>query len=120
VDANNNVWTGGYDNKEYEKINGSTGEAVPGTQFYIGCAGYGGLLDNNGILWSASFGSPLLRFDTNNLGNFQCINFGILTYGLGIDTNGYIWSTDFGTYVSKIAPALLAYFRPGALVGTEE
>jgi len=119
LDANNNVWTGGWTGnheRDHEKINGSTGVAVPGTQFNTGCGGYGGLVDKNGILWSASW-EQLLRIDTNNLGNFQCIDFASVTiiYGLGIDTNGYIWSTDFGTGVSNIAPdgSLVGLFQTG-------
>jgi DNA-binding beta-propeller fold protein YncE len=119
VDANNDVWTGGFNNREHEKIDGSTGVAIPGTQFNKGCGGYGGLLDKNGILWSATFTDYLLRIDTNNLGNFQCLNFGSFVYGLGIDTNGYIWNTDWGTKVRKIAPngSLVGSFQTG---GTDE
>jgi DNA-binding beta-propeller fold protein YncE len=117
IDKNNDLWAGGR-NYEHEKINGSTGEAVPGTQFNLGCGGYGGLIDKSGILWSATYPDVdpglLLRVDTNNLGASQCLDYGQgYVYGLGIDTNGFIWNTDSKTAVRKIA-------SDGSLVGTFE
>lgn len=105
VDARNDVWTGGLDNRAHEKIDGETGVAVPGTQFNLGCGGYGGLIDDHGILWSSSGGSSLLRYDTNGLSGGNCITLSSgISYGLGIDTNGYIWNTDLSNGVRKIAP----------------
>jgi len=91
IDANNDVWVGGLLNSEHEKVDGVTGLPVPGTQFNLGCGGYGGLIDGNGVLWSAGqTWTPLLRYDTNtNTG--QCLT-GRGNYGLGIDLNtGHIW-----------------------------
>ena len=61
VDADNDVWTGGADT-DHEKLDGVTGQPVPGTQFNMGCGGYGGLIDKAGTLWSARFGANLLRY----------------------------------------------------------
>ena len=53
VNGSNNVWAGGLGNRVHELLN-SNGNAMPGTQFNLGCGGYGGLIDANGVLWSAS------------------------------------------------------------------
>src|SRR4029450_8836788 len=63
IDANNDAWIGGA-NSWHEKVDGETGQRVPGTAFNLGCGGYGGLIDRNGILWSARFGNGLLRYNT--------------------------------------------------------
>jgi len=111
IDADNNVWVGGA-NMAHEKINGATGQPVPGTQFNLGCGGYGGLIDKNGVLWSARFGNGLLRFDTNTMTG-RCLGNSMGDYGLGIDPNtGEIWhsSLDGSAKVGKIAP-------DGSLIG---
>ena len=53
VDGSNNVWVGGLGNRVHELLD-SDGNVVAGTQFNLGCGGYGGLVDANGILWSSS------------------------------------------------------------------
>ncbi len=53
VDAENDVWVGGTGDLDHEKIDGDTGEPVPGTQVNFACGGYGGLIDRNQVLWSA-------------------------------------------------------------------
>lgn len=64
IDCNNDVWTGGLNDRDFEKLDGTTGLPVPGFQFNIGCGGYGGLVDGNGVLWSAP--GPGMRFVPNN------------------------------------------------------
>lgn len=104
VDGSNNVWIGGYGNRVHELYD-QDGIVVPGTQFNLGCGGYGGLVDGNGVLWSANIGqSRLLRYDTvGKSGTCIPINY---SYGLGIDTNGYIWNSmyTFNT-IAKLSPA---------------
>lgn len=104
VDGSNNVWIGGYGNRVHELYD-SNGVAIPSTQFNLGCGGYGGLLDGNGVLWSASLASLLLRYDPLTATG-TCISLsGYTSYGLGIDTNGYIWHSNFGyNTVLKISP----------------
>ena len=85
IDANNDVWVGGA-NTAHEKVSGLTGQPVPGTEFNLGCGGYGGLIDRNGVLWSARFGTGLLRFDTNTLTGV-CLGNGNGDYGLAMDPN---------------------------------
>ena len=72
VDAENDVWVGGTGDLDHEKIDGDTGEPVPGTQVNFACGGYGGLIDRNQVLWSAS---GLLRMDTATLDG-ECLPVG--------------------------------------------
>ena len=68
VDANNDVWVGGQNgnctdgNQVHCKVNGVTGQMVTNTAFKAIGGGYGGLIDGQGVLWSAN---PLIRFDIN-------------------------------------------------------
>jgi streptogramin lyase len=96
VDANNDLWTGGINNA-HEKLSGVTGLPIGGTQFNLGCGGYGGLIDSNNVLWSARFGNNLLRYNaTTNTG--VCLDTSHGDYGLGIDpTTGEIWHTTLGS-----------------------
>lgn len=105
IDANNDLWVGGYGDLDHEKLSGVTGMPIIGTQFNLGLGGYGGLIDRNGILWSAR--SPILRFDPITM-----TGAGIYTvpgaYGLGIDPNtGHIWVSELGgtNQVYEINPA---------------
>lgn len=92
VDANNDLWTGGLDT-DHEKVNGVTGQVVPGTVFNQGCGGYGGFIDTNNVLWSARFGNNLLRRNlVTNTG--VCLPTDRGDYGLGLDPNtGEVWHT---------------------------
>jgi hypothetical protein len=86
------VWTGGFDN-DHEKVSGTTGDPIPGTQINFGCGGYGGLVDQAGTLWSARYNFALLRYEPGtNTG--ACLDYSHGDYGLGIDPNtGHIWHT---------------------------
>jgi hypothetical protein len=105
VDRCNDVWVGGHGDQDHEKVDGVTGLPVAGTQFNLGCGGYGGLLDGNGILWSARSLGGLLRYDTDVAAGV-CIGNNCGDYGLGIDpTNGHIWHSALSTSkVFEIAP----------------
>ena len=117
VDANNDVWVGGYTTHHHELIDGNTGATVGGTgnSFDINEGGYGALVDGNGVVWSADWptgtSSRLVRHDplTNTT---TVINPGRSTYGLGIDNSGNVWVANW-TYntVQKYNPA-------GVLQGT--
>ncbi|MBI4650520.1 hypothetical protein HY745_04380 [Candidatus Desantisbacteria bacterium] len=105
VDASNDLWVGGLGDTDFEKLSGVTGLPIPGTQFNLGLGGYGGLIDGNGILWSAP--SPLLRFDPVTMTGIGLDNAAVgFTYGIGIDPNtGNIWTTDnSGPNVREIDP----------------
>jgi streptogramin lyase len=93
IDANNDLWVGGYVNKWHEKVDGVTGQPVTGTAFNFGCGGYGGLIDGNNVLWSAGF-SYLLRVDLSTTpASGRCLRYEAPHYGLGIDGNGFIWNS---------------------------
>ena len=55
VDARNNVWVGGVTNRTFDLLEAETGRVLAtfdeGVQ---NLGGYGGLMDGNGVLWSAS------------------------------------------------------------------
>ena len=102
VDADNNVWVGGYpfQLRMFYKLDSATGAILDSFDARdIGCGGYGGLIDGNGILWSV--GGPLLRYDPNTRSGSCIREYG---YGLGIDTNGYIWMSLWDGGIVKIAP----------------
>jgi len=102
VDADNNVWVGGYpfDYRMFYKLDGASGAILDSFDARdIGCGGYGGLVDGNGILWSV--GGPLLRYDPATRTGFCVRQYG---YGLGIDTNGYLWMSIWDGGIVKIAP----------------
>ncbi|SDP88151.1 hypothetical protein [Lentzea jiangxiensis] len=113
VDAQNRLWTGGQDlDHELLDANG----AATGTQFNVGCGGYGGLIDKAGTLWSArNFG--LLRYDPAAQ-THACLNSTHGDYGLGMDpVTGEIWHTNLsGNRVAKLAPdgTLLGAFSHGS------
>ncbi len=115
VDADNNVWVGGYpfDLRHFYKLDGSSGAILDSFDADdIGCGGYGGLIDGNGVLWSIGNGwgeGPLLRYDPST-GVGTCVNtFG--GYGLGIDTNGYLWASLWDNGIAKVSPA--GVLQPG-------
>ncbi|WP_439579525.1 PEP-CTERM sorting domain-containing protein [Elioraea sp.] len=106
VDANNNVWVGGFGNAAHQLYDGTTGAPIPGVgnSFNIGVGGYGGVIDGNGVLWSVGVGTSLVKHDpmTNITTN---INMGRTTYGIAIDTNGKIWVSNWtSNTVQRIDP----------------
>ena len=122
IDANNDLWVGGHDwagggdglsHLYHQKVNGVTGLPVPNTTFdpIDLRGGYGGLIDGNGILWSAN---SLMRFDISRRFNMsvnppavvdpnyvgEAIN--TSSYGIGIDPKtGDIWCS---SQRAKISP----------------
>ena len=121
VDANNDVWVSGLFNRAFDLVDGDTG-AIITTYSSVGFGGYGGLIDGNGVIWSAN---PLLRWDTANplAGPNGWIAMNVApnpnwagypgdSYGLGIDSSGNVWNTQLsGNAVRKFAPN-------GVLIGT--
>ncbi len=107
VDAGNNVWVGGYPftQRSFHRLQGSNGQILASFDARgFGAGGYGGLIDGNGVLWSASLSqNTLLRYDpATATGTAIPIS---NSYGTAIDTNGYIWNTMFAANsIMKIAP----------------
>jgi Ca2+-binding RTX toxin-like protein/streptogramin lyase len=91
LDANNDVWVGGNGNQQFEQLDGTTAQPVPGSQFSLGCGGYGALIDGRGFLWGAQ---QVLRYDTVARTG-SCL--GTFGYGLAVDPRtGHIWMSSGG------------------------
>lgn len=113
VDANNNVWTAGnfgFDNS-FDLL--SPAGAMLASTGDLPCGGYGGLVDGNGVLWSANRGPgalSLLRYDTNNTiatadDTFACLS-SPNSYGLAMDSSGNIWNSQWtSNSIRKFTPA---------------
>lgn len=112
VDVNNDVWIGGYNSpypRSFNQLEEHTGailatfDARTFTEY--GCGGYGGLIDKNNILWSASISQfKVLRYDLG-AETWTCIDV-TEPYGLGIDSHGFIWNSMWTEdTIVKISPA---------------
>lgn len=108
VTASNDVWISGTSGQRFDLVSGVTGQIIR-QEASVGYGGYGGLIDANGVIWSAR---PLLRWDTalpltgangdpagNNIGpNTAGTNWAgqstFDSYGLCINpNNGDVWNT---------------------------
>ena len=108
VDSHNDVWVGGYPNEPhlFDKLDGDSGERLEGfSAEAIGCGGYGGLIDGNNVLWSASkWEDLLLRYDLTAKEG-QCIPVHT-SYGLSLDSKGFLWNSDHDwCEIVKLSPA---------------
>jgi streptogramin lyase len=109
VDAGNDVWVGGYNNKLHQNIDGDSG-ALVGAAFTMNPGGYGGVIDSNGILYSSGWSSATItRYDTGTVsgapGPLTAFATGGSSYGLAVDSGGNIWNSHYNARtISKIAP----------------
>lgn len=119
------IWVGSYSGgtpRVFERLDPVTG-AVTRTEGPFGCGGYGGLMDRNGVLWSATSGSLLLRFDTTQpVGpdNPRCLS--VSNYGLALDQDGWVWVNEFGSNVRKVSPdgdTVLGPFNNGSTTSSQ-
>jgi hypothetical protein len=106
IDGNNNLWIGDRDGgSQFVKINGNTGAILTAKRDFT-CGGYGGLIDGAGVIWSASSGPQMLRWDPDapdSATNPRCIN--VTNYGMALDGDGWIWTTQLnGGVLHKISP----------------
>ena len=108
IDANNNLWVGSFQGRRFVRVNGASGAIDNATlKTNIPCGGYGGLIDSNGVIWSANgSASGLFRWDPNSPDvpnvNPRCIP--IPNYGLAIDRNGWVFATELGSLIRKVSP----------------
>lgn len=112
VTRDNDIWVSGTIGRRFDLIDGTTG-LIKRAEPSVGYGGYGGLIDRNGVIWSAR---PLLRWDTANPltgplgGNWR--GYSHDSYGLCIDSKGNVWNTSLGNNrIYKFAP-------DGTLLGT--
>lgn len=108
VDANNDVWVSGRfgsNDAVFDLVDGDTGQIVR-TEGPFNAGGYGGLIDGDGVVWSASSSGSVLRWDPDlpiDATNPKYIN--IPNYGMAADGFGNIWVTELsGGNVRKLAP----------------
>jgi hypothetical protein len=128
VTAANDVWISGTGNRNFDLVDGGTGLIIQ-QESSVGFGGYGGLIDGNGVIWSAQ---PLLRWDTalpltgpngdpagTSIGpNAPATNWAGQgapnSYGLCINpNNGEVWNTRLtGSGIDRYAPdgTHLGYF----------
>lgn len=118
VDANNNVWVGGGPldtGDQVFRLYNSNGIAVvdpdgSGPKVVTfgdnNTGGYGGLVDGNGVVWSAGLnGNTLTRMDPATGARMTVTQGGRQSYGMGIDNNGNIWvATWTNNTLDKINP----------------
>lgn len=108
VNADNNVWVGGYTQKHFYLLDNATGAFL--SDFAAGCGGYGGLIDANNVLWSADISyQALLRYDATT-GTPTCMAGG-QSYGLGIDSTGKVWNALWAQNAVRV------YNPDGTIVG---
>jgi RHS repeat-associated protein len=121
VTRDNDVWVSGTVTQTFDLIDGRTG-FIKRSEPTVGFGGYGGLMDRNGVIWSAR---PLLRWDPAlpltgpNGGNWK--GFGHDSYGLCIDPQGNVWETAlFGPSTGNPATSgtLRKWAPDGTLLGT--
>jgi streptogramin lyase len=107
VNPDGNVWVAsifGGDTRIFNLIDGTTAEILE-QHGPFPCGGYGGLVDADGVVWSASSSSQLLRWDPAVADSATCIDVGGTGYGLALAPDGHIWLTLFGTnQVKRISP----------------
>ena len=127
VDGFNNVWAAGNfgSDNSFDLIDNATKTVLVSTG-NLACGGYGGLVDSNGVLWSANRGpggtNVLLRYDTNNTitladDSHSCLATGN-SYGLAVDSSGNIWHSQWtNNNITKYtsAGAFVATYPTGGL-----
>lgn len=120
VAPDGNLWVSGrfgVNDAKFDNIDTSTGQILR-TEGPFACGGYGGLVDGAGIVWSASSGGGVLRWDpAQPLGpqNPRCLD--IENYGMALDLHGNVWIGQFsGNLVHKVAPdgTVLGSFAHGS------
>lgn len=121
VNPDGDIWVGST-STDFQLLDGTTAEIIRPARD-LPCGGYGGLVDENGVVWSAVSGSQLLRWDPNAPDeadvNPRCLT--IQNYGLAIDPSGNVWVSQLGAgMVTKVAPdgTVLGTFNTG-LSGTQ-
>lgn len=123
VTRDNDVWVGGYPyvQRRFFKLSGNDGSILDSFDARpIGAGGYGGFIDAQNVLWSASISqNQLLRYDLNtHPAPGSGLAIGIAqSYGLGVDSAGFIWNAMWtANTVAKLSPA--GILQPGFPVPT--
>lgn len=106
IDANNNVWAGGYPTfpTSFDEIDGATGAILSNTPAIPpGCGGYAGVFDSNGVMWSTSeLEGQLFRLPAGG-GAATCTNVQNNVRGVAVAPDGFIWTAG-GTQLARVSP----------------
>ena len=110
ANAEGDVWVGGCcNNPTFTLIDKDTGSISRTEGPFAGtsCGGYGGVIDGNGTIWSATSGSSLLRWEPDSPQvpgvNPRCLS--VPNYGLAVDSNSNVWVTGLsGNQLHKVSP----------------
>lgn len=113
VTRDNDVWVSGIGGRFFDLIDGDTG-AILRQEPAVGYGGYGGLIDGNGVIWSAR---NMMRWDTSKpltgpSGGGNWTGYFHDSYGLCIDSKGNVYNTSLG------GGAIRKFSPDGALIGT--
>jgi RHS repeat-associated protein/uncharacterized repeat protein (TIGR01451 family) len=105
VTEDNDVWVSGTGGSNFDLIDGSTG-VIRRQENSVGYGGYGGLIDRNGVIWSAR---SLMRWDTarplTGVSGVNWRGYGHDSYGLCLDPQGNVWNTSLANNrIYKFAP----------------
>ncbi|MFP2933880.1 PKD domain-containing protein, partial [Pyxidicoccus sp. 3LG] len=105
VTEDNDVWVSGTGGSHFDLVDGVTG-AIRRQENSVGYGGYGGLIDKNGVIWSAR---NLMRWDTakplTGVNGVNWRGYGHDSYGLCLDPSGNVWNTSLGgNLIYKFAP----------------
>jgi len=119
VGPDDDVWVGDTpsNSTRFWRLDGETGTLIEEIST-LTCVGMGGLVDDFGVLWSASDETDrLMRNDLGSPGAAQCIPIEH-SFGLTVDPWGYIWNSQHskGT-ISKLSPDGTVIFANKAVPG---
>ncbi|HEV8427371.1 MAG TPA: RHS repeat-associated core domain-containing protein [Pyrinomonadaceae bacterium] len=117
VNTDNDIWVSGTSGQRFDLIDGVTGQ-IKRAELSVGFGGYGGLIDRNGVIWSAN---PMLRWDTskplNGPNGVNWRGYSHPSYGLCIDSLGNVYNTSYGNgTIRKFSPdgTLIGSFNQGS------
>ncbi|TVR85993.1 MAG: VWA domain-containing protein [Trueperaceae bacterium] len=103
LDASGGIWVSGTVDTHFDLLDPDTGEVLRSHEG-VGCGGYGGVVDQTGVLWSAA---PLMRWHPSEpLENAStCFFRGPRTYAISLGRDGSVWASDYGRSVCRFDQA---------------
>ena len=137
IDSSNSLWVGGGidgPSRKFDRIDGQTNQILrsidmmqpldTGALAALPYGGYGGFIDRNCMLWSATATGQLVRLDTRlangDPGLIKLAAVNRTTYGLAMDTNGVVWNSNWqDNTITKVSPqaTVLSVFGTGSYAG---
>jgi hypothetical protein len=120
IDANNNLWAGGYPTfpTSFDQLDGLDGSFLQNkTANPPGCGGYAGIIDSAGVMWStdelAQPQGQLFRCDLPNNLPATCVAVQGNVRGIAQAPDGFIWTAG-GNQLCRVSPDGLSvqFFNP--------